>query len=163
MAVRFFIAASVTTAFALMGGTLLAATAAALKEEPSILVSVTTSPSLQLQATFKASGLHADERMNLDAMAYRPDGSAVAIYNSLTGPDPTGVLSVPVTLALTEATYEKVFLRAYLVGNAPPDCNQAARGLSDGVTCAVVALPRPSTTPATPSPSPSPGATSTQP
>jgi len=148
-ATRVFAIASVLIALALVAGTWVAATTAQIREEPNIAVSLTSDPELKFSATYTASGLQASERMILEADGFRPDGRVDPLFRSVSGPDPTGLLSAPVSLSISAGSYAQVVFRAYPVGAPRPDCNAAEQNRAAGVACAMLLVPQ-----ATPSPTP---------
>lgn len=141
LATRIFAAASLAIALALVAGAALAASAAQIREEPSITVSLTSDPELKFNATYTASGLQASARMILEADGYKPEGGLDILYRSVSGPDPAGLVSAPVSLSLSTGRYAQVVFRAYPVGVPRPDCNAAEQNRAAGVACAMVLVP----------------------
>jgi hypothetical protein len=103
-------------------------------------VAPTTDPGLTFTAIYAASGLNASQRMILEADGFRTAGGVDALFRSLIGPDPTGIISAPATAATSPSKYSKVVFRAYPVGMPRPDCNEAEQNRVRSVACALVAV-----------------------
>jgi hypothetical protein len=137
---RLFAGASILIVLGLGLGFWSAGQSAGLREEPSIAAGLINEPSLHLDATIHASGLRADERLNVHVTAYGRD-PAKKIYLSVTGPDETGQVSLAITLPIAVGAYDRVLISVWHVGALEPDCNEAQAGARADAACALFQVP----------------------
>jgi hypothetical protein len=139
---RLFAAASVLIIAGLGAVLLSAGRSAGLREEPSVAAALVAEPSLHLDATVTASGLRADERLNIHVYGYRA-GAPGLLYSSVTGPNESGQISLAITLPIDPATSDHIQISIWQVGKGEPDCNQAESGARADAACALFAIPAP--------------------
>jgi hypothetical protein len=150
-AARWFALASAMIVFGIVGGVFVAAKSASLQEEPSIVAGLTGDGPHHLDATVTASGMRADQRLNVQVTGYLPGETAEErtsekVFLSVSGPDPTGVVTIPIAIPIRSATYSHLQIAVWRVGDDEPDCNQAQAGLVTGSACARLVMadaPRP--------------------
>jgi hypothetical protein len=142
-AARVFAVASVVIVLGIGGILWAAGRSAGLREEPSISAGFGLDPALHLAATVRASGLQADERVNVQVSGFRPDATKEQIYVSVTGPDRTGAIELPISIPLTPGYFDHVQIAVWHVGATEPNCTEAESGAASGVACARLALARP--------------------